>query len=473
MKSVATALLFVAALAASHAQPDFHRYFVDRTMRVDYFHSGTKDTDQYALDRVYGEGTWPGSLVNLIDTLNRGESLARVYDLRTGVLLYSRGFSTVFGEWQTTDEAVRGLRKTISETVRFPFPKQPVQLTLSKRDKYSVFHELFSIVIDPNDPTQVVTENRSANAEVLPLMDNGDPHKKVDIVIVGDGYAADDIAKFKADAKHFNDVMFGTSPFKERKADFNVHAVCLPSAESGIDIPDKNVWKNTPLGTMYNTFGSARYVLTEANREMRDALSQVPYDFVCILINDSRYGGGGIYQLYTTTYTIEKNKGQEWQRDYVYVHEFGHSFGGLGDEYYSSSTGYNEFYPEGVEPWEPNVTRLLQAPAVKWSAMASKDLALPTDWGKSAYDSIGTQLSRLDRLAEDYYSKRDPLKKKQEAILTNAALRGKVGAFEGAGYVSTGMYRPSLDCRMFSLSLVDFDPVCRAAIEQQIDFYAK
>ena len=469
-----TCFLFFAFLftAEASAQVDFGRYFTDRTMRVDYFHTGAKDKDQYSLDKVYAEGPWPGSTTNLVDTLNLGEFLARVYDLKSGMLLYSRGFSALFNEWQTTDEALRGAWKTVSETVRFPFPKRPVQFTISRRDKYSVFHELFSAAIDPNDPTQVVTEKRAPAAEILTLMDNGDIHKKVDILILGDGYTSDDMEKFKKDAKHFNDVMFATSPFKERAKDFNVRAVCAASLESGIDVPDKNVWKNTALGTMYNTFGSARYVLTEANRELRDIAGAAPYDFITILLNDSRYGGGGIYQLYTTTYTIEKNDGQEWQRDYVYVHEFGHSFGGLGDEYYSSSTGYNDFYPAGVEPWEPNVTRLLNGD-LKWQSAVSPGLAIPTDWGKAAYDTLGAELGKLDRLAKDYYGKRDPIRKKQQEIIKNPQLIGKVGAFEGAGYMPNGLYRPSLDCRMFSLSLVDFDPVCRAAIERQIDFYSR
>ena len=346
-------------------------------------------------------------------------------------------------------------------------------MTLSRRDRFLVFQEVFSTVIDPNDPTVVIAERQHPPFGVHTLMDNGDMHWKVDILILGDGYAAGEIEKFKKDAKHFNDVMFATSPFKERSDDFNVRALCVVSPESGIDVPDRNVWKNTALGTMYNTFGSARYVLTESNRDLRDIAAAAPYDFLCILINDERYGGGGIYQLYTTTYVNETHAGQEWQRDYVYVHEFGHSFGGLGDEYYSSSTGYDEFYPAGVEPWEPNVTRLMHAPDVKWRAQLTPGTAVPTDWGKKEYDGLREEMGKLDRLADDYYQKRDPIMKRSADILKNPDLLGKIGAFEGAGYVSEGMYRPSLDCRMFSLSLVDFCGVCRAAIERQIDFYAR
>ncbi len=470
-KTVLT-LIVLLPLGSMQAQVDFNRYFHDKTMRVDYHHVGTKGEEIFTLDKVFQEGPWPGSMVNLIDTLNLGEFLLRVYDLHSGVLLYSRGYCTVFNEWQATAEAGRGVWKTFSESVRFPFPKRKVQMTLSRRNKLLYFEEKFTTVIDPSDPTLVIARQQHPAFEVHTLMEHGDIHQKVDIVIVGDGYAEDEIDKFKEDAEHFNDVMFATSPFKERKEDFNVRAVCAVSGESGIDLPDKNAWRNNALDCNYNTFGSPRYILTEDNRALRDIIAAVPYDFVCILINDSRYGGGGIYQLYTTTYTIELHDDQAWQRDYVYVHEFGHHFGGLGDEYYSSATGYDEFYPEGVEPWEPNVTRMMDPENIKWEADLTEGLSLPTEWGKAEYDKLRMQLGTLDRLADDYYEKRAPIFEKQKKIINNPELRGKVGAFEGAGYISDGMYRPSLDCRMFSLSLTDFCPVCRSAIERQIDFYA-
>jgi len=279
--------------------------------------------------------------------------------------------------------------------------------------------------------------------------------------------------KFHRDAKHMSEVLLGTSPFKERKSDFNVWMIDVESRESGIDVPDKNVWKDNALGTTYNTFGSARYVLTEENRTIRDIAAAAPYDAIAILLNDSRYGGGGIYNLYETTYTGELVKGQEWQSDYMFVHEFGHSFGGLGDEYYTSQVSYNDFYMKGVEPWEPNLTALNDPNTLKWKELVARDTPLPTPWGKAQYDSLESIRAKLDRLAPDYYQKREPILQAEKAIVENPALVGRVGAFEGAGYVSKGIYRPALDCRMFSLSLVGFDPVCRAAIERMIDYYTR
>ncbi len=387
----------------------YEKMFTGKTMRVDYYHTGTRGEETLSLDQVVVEGDWPGSRRNLVDTLNFGEFMVRVYDRATNALIYSRGFSSMFNEWQTTDEALAGVHRTFSETVRFPFPKRQIQITISRRDKKMVFHEVFSAAIDPNDPTQVNTEKRPQPYKVATVMKNGDPAEKVDIAILGDGYTKAEMEKFRKDAKHFNDVMFGTHPFSGRKKDFNVWAVEVESSESGIDVPDRNVWKNNALGTMYNTFGSARYILTTENRTLRDAAAAAPYDFLCVLVNDTRYGGGGIFNLYATTYTREVVKGQEWQMDYVYVHEFGHSFAGLGDEYYSSSTAYNDFYLPGVEPWEPNVTALVDKKNVKWKELQTAGVDLPTPWEKARYDSIEALRGKLDRLAPDYYEKREPL----------------------------------------------------------------
>lgn len=474
---LAVLVLFVCATLAfssrSWSGMTFDRFFVDKTMRVDYYQTGTKDLQTLSLDRIYEEGIWPGSKINLIDTLNRGEYLVRVFDVATTALIYSRGYSSIFHEWQTTDEAAFGVYRTFHETVRLPYPKRKVHLTISKRDKALAFREIFSTVINPESPVEVNREKRTPPFKIVPLMINGPSSEKADFVILGDGYRKEDVEKFRKDAKHFNDVMFSTSPFKERKKDFNVWTIEVISQDEGIDKPDKNIWKSTALGTSYNTFGSARYILTEENRMLRDVAAAAPYDFVTILVNDDRYGGGGIYNLYTTCYTKTDVPGKEWQMDYVYVHEVGHSFAGLADEYYTSQISYIDFYPKGVEPWEPNVTRLLDPKNLKWSRFVQPDTPIPTPWEKAEYDSLGRERMKLDRLAADYYEKREPLYRREQEILKTTLYAGKVGAFEGAGYLPEGMYRPSADCRMFSLSLVGFDPVCRQAIEQVIDFYSR
>jgi hypothetical protein len=461
-------LLALCVASAATAGDLFDRYFTPGTLRVDYYHTGTKGAETISLDGAVQEGTWAGSRTNLVDTLNLGEYLVRVYDRATNVLLYSRGFSSMFNEWQTTDEAGAGVYRTFHESVRCPMPRGAVQVSLSRRDRRMQFHEVFATVIEPG---QVVREKRPAPFAVTPIMENGPAATSVDLVLLGDGYTEADLPKLRNDARHFTEAMFATKPFSAHRREFNVRLVESVSAESGIDVPDKNVWKKTALATRYNTFGSARYVLTEDNRAVRDAAALAPYDFICILVNDERYGGGGIFQQYTTTYTGEPKAGEEWREDYVYVHEFGHAFGGLGDEYYSSSTAYNEFYPAGVEPWEPNVTALGDKANLKWTRLTTAGTAVPTPWEKATYDSLEAVRGTLDRLAPDYYQKQRPLYQASMDLLKTSRFAGQVGAFEGAGYASKGLYRPAIDCRMFSLSLIDFDPVCGAAIETMIDFY--
>jgi hypothetical protein len=468
---VATLLLLVNPASTGTLQYD--KFFLDKTMRVDFFHTGTKGQEFFGLDKTYLDGEWSGNKSNLIDNINFGEYMVKVFDLVTNELIFSSGYSTLFNEWQTTDEPGTGIYKTFHESIRLPFPKQKIQLTISRRDKQMVFKEVFSTVIDPCSKIGVSSRHATYDFKITKLMNNGPSTKKVDILIVGDGYRKEDIPKFLADAKHFNDAMFNTEPFKSRKKDFNVWTIEVISADSGIDKPDLGVYKNNALGTMYNFFGSTRYILTEENKTLRDIAAAVPYDFINILVNDNRYGGGGIYNLYTTTYTIGDVPGKDWQMEYVYVHEFGHSFGGLADEYYSSQVSYTDFYTKGVEPWEPNVTSVTSRENLKWKNFLTVDTPIPTPWEKTQYDSLEKERGKLDRLAPDYYQKREPLITQAQAILKNTKYARKVGAFEGAGYISQGLFRPASDCRMFTLSLVDFDPVCRTSIEKVIDFYTK
>ncbi len=472
--TVCCALLLIAQLlpftTAYSQQVRFNDFFTDKTLRVDYFHTGMKGSETISLDATYEEGAWPGSKINLLDTLNLGEYLVRVYDVTTTTMIYSRGYSTIFNEWMTTDESEKMFR-TFHESVRFPMPKRQVQMTISHRDRQMVFHEIFSTLIDPLTYREVSKENHTPDYKMVPLIQNGPSDKKVDIVIVGDGYTKKDMDKFRKDCKHFTDQLFSTHPFKERKNDFNVWTIEVESPESGIDRPDSNVWRHNPLGTSYDVFKTPRYVLTTDNRNVRDIVSAAPYDFIHILVNDNRYGGGGIFNLYATCFTKTDKEGMEWQMDYVYVHEFGHSFGGLGDEYYASQVAYNDFYPKGVEPWEPNITALNDPKNLKWNNLVSKGTELPTPWAKHLYDSLGKERGKLNRLAADYYEKRKPLYDAETQIRQDPKFAGVVGAFQGAGYASEGFYRPAIDCRMFSLSLIDFDPVCSAAIERMIDFY--
>lgn len=463
------ALLFL--LTTANAGVMYEKFFRDSTCRVDYYHTGTATEEFVSLDQVYEEGAWPGSRIQLVDDLNLGHYLLRVYDKDSGHLIFSRGYSTVFGEWQTIDEAKNGVYRTMHETVRFPFPRQTVKIAIFRRTETNAWKKIFATEIDP-ESRFVNREKPYAPYTAGTLINNGSPSQKIDLLILGDGYTAEEQAKFEADVNRYTNSLFSTEPFKSRKSQFNVRMINAISPESGIDQPRKNIWKNNILGTSYNSFDSPRYVLTLENRLLRDIAALVPYDHMMILVNSPRYGGGGIFNWYGTCYTGNEEGDPEWWSDYVFVHEFGHHFAGLADEYYTSSVSYDEFYPQGVEPWEPNITRLLTGKTVKWQSLVNL-AEIPSPWEKGRYDSLSTVYQSLDKEAPDYRQKSAPIKGQMDDILANPQLKGKVGAFEGAGYSATGIYRPSLDCRMFSKSLADFCPVCRGAIEKVIDFHTK
>jgi hypothetical protein len=435
MRRLSLALLLAAfaartLTAAGHAAPagGFERYFTAKTMRIDLCHTGTAQSETYSLDEVREEPYWAGNPRNLIDTLNLGTEILRVFDLETNEMIYSRGFCSLFDEWKTTDEAIAGFPRTFSESIIIPFPKGRVQVRIDARDRMNVFRPVYGLVVDPSD-YHVNTEHRDAAFRVRELIDSGPPANKVDIVVLGDGYNANEMHKLRADADRLIGVLFGVEPFKSRKRDFNVRLVETISAESFVDEPRERRYRDNLLGLSFNAFDIPRYMLTFDNKAVRDAAGNAPYDIVIIIANAKRYGGGGIYNLYSDASVDNEFSG------YVFTHEFGHAFAGLGDEYYSSEVAYNDLYPKGMEPWEPNITALLDTTRIKWRDLITPGTPIPTP-----ADSLHA---------------------------------GVVGAFEGAGYSAKGLYRPCLDCIMFSKKLGPFCPVCRRAIERVIDSYTK
>jgi len=460
--SFAALLLGVITAVAHAAQP--------ATVRLDYAHSGNALNESYAIERVVIEPLpWPGNLSRNMDDTNRGNNRLEVVDARTGELLYSRGFSTVFGEWRSTEEAGR-ISRSFQESVRFPQFAQPVRVRILKRDERNAFSVAWSIDVDPN-AQDVVRQQPPALARPIPIQVSGPSPDKVDLLILGDGYTQKEMKKFEANARRLSQHLFSVSPFRERARDFNVWAMAVPAEKSGISRPSTGVHNPSALGTRYDIFGSERYVLTLDNRALREIAQHAPYEFIEILVNNETYGGGGIFGQFSTAAASN-----DWA-NYLFVHEFGHHFAGLADEYYTSPVAYAAASGR-PEPWEPNATALRDPSKLKWKRHVKEGTPLPTPWPKEQYEeaSRAYQKKRAALRAENRPESemnalfREDLKQ-TNALFAQQPHRHTIGAFEGANYEASGYYRPAMQCLMFDRS-ESFCPVCQDGISDIIDLYA-
>ena len=455
-------LLSVLTLASCvYAQPG--------TMRLDYFHTGNSTQEIFSVDRVVVEPLpWSGNPSKLLDETILGAYFFEVHDQSDGRLLYSRGFGSIFGEWVTTNEA-KTINRTLSESLRFPAPSAPVKIVVKKRDNGNL-REVWSTNIDPKD-TFIDTSRPPPPGPLLTIQKTGDPATRVDLLILGDGYTAAERPKFERDARRFTEILFSTSPFREHRPKFNVWGLCPAAEESGVSRPSGGVHHRSPLGTTYDTFDTERYVLTTDNRSLRDVASFAPYEFIEILVNGKTYGGGGIFNLYATVAADS-----EWS-SYVFVHEFGHHFAGLADEYYTSQVAYAPA-TRRFEPWEPNVTALLDPTNLKWKDLVTPGTPVPTPWRKQDFENYERELQDQRRKIREQNrpeSEMDALfreeRRKEDELLGADKYARNVGAFEGANYEAHGYYRPQENCIMFTRH-DSFCAVCRRAIERIIAMYA-
>jgi hypothetical protein len=463
---VASIAALALALAAASADAADNR----GTLRLDYFHTGGQGLEIFAVDRVYVEPLpWPGHPGRTIDS---GEPGVYRYEVRDAGsrLLYARGFASIFGEWITTAEAATSHR-TFHESLRFPVPDGPVQVTVLRRGADQSFTRVWQATIDPADT--FVVRAPPPRQTLVAVEQHGEPADKVDVLLIGDGYTAAECgAKFGPDARRMADALFSHEPFASRRNDFNVWGLCPPAAESGVARPSNGTQRRTPVGAAYDAFGSERYVLTLDNRELRDVAAWAPYEFIAILANAKTYGGGGIYGTYATV-AVDS----DWA-DYLFVHEFGHHFAGLADEYYTSPVAYQP--AAGVaEPWEPNVTAMLDGRPLKWRELVEHETPLPTPWPKAEFEARQRdfQARRKQIRAENRpEGEMSALFREEQAYTTRlfASQRHvrRVGAFQGANYDAAAYFRPQLDCVMFTRDTVPFCRVCQRALEQVIDLYA-
>ena len=474
----------------SNEKIDFDYYFIDQTMRIDYFHIGDAEEEVFTIDHIYQQGIWAGNPDNLIDSFINGRYFIKIYDTAANRLIFSKGYDSYFGEYKTTEPAKKGVKRAFHESTLIPYPRKPILFVIEVRDKKNILHPSFIREIDPDD-YHIIRELPQRGDKVYEMVKSGNPHKKVDLVLIGEGYTAKDKGKFKKDLKKYTDVFFNTEPYKSNKDKFNVYGIFSTSLESGVDEPRQKSYKNSALGASFNALDTPRYLLTEDNKTLRDIAAQTPYDAVYIMVNSERYGGGGIYNFFGI---FTANEGQ-WN-EHVFLHEFGHSFAGLADEYYTSNVAYDEFYPKGAEPTEPNITALMDPDNLKWKDLVTPGIDIPTEWAKDEFDSLNMAVlsirremsERLKQMRKEGASEKEIGEVKQQFddqvektrskvtkfILEHPA-RCKIGAFEGAGYKSTGLYRPTLNSIMHVFNNEDkyFYKVNEQAIINRIKYYSE
>ncbi|MCU0304290.1 MAG: IgA Peptidase M64 [Thermoanaerobaculales bacterium] len=483
-----TAVLAIAAAAIAMAgsAADFADHFEDATLRLDLFQYGDSSTEGMAVDRLIRQGTWAGPVADLVDPLPYGRYIVRLTDPDSGQVLVVTRFDSLFGEYRTTAPAAAGIARVFHETVLLPYPSHPVRLSVAVDPGTGAETPLLETVVDPA-AVGIAVEPPRAGTIVVDASIAGDPHDCLDIVIVGEGYTADLVDLFRADLARFAALLLEQRPYADWRHRINLRGVVLPSDEAGCDEPTRGLWRSTSVGASFNTLGSPRYLLTEANRDLRDIAASVPYDTLIVMVNHARYGGGGIYNRGCTFTAHGAFAG------YLLLHELGHSFGGLADEYYTSSTAYENLHPPDLEPVQPNITAAPDRAALKWGDLVALETPLPTPWPKERFDTadlayqeqrreldetiawatragaLGIELDALADAAEQHAQRRVA---EVDAFVEASGLAGTVGAFEGAGYLSTGLYRPAVDCLMFSRGVKPLCDVCRRAVERRIRFFA-
>ena len=420
-----TAFIFIFLSASLMAQIQFDSFFTDKTLRFDFMFAGNSTTTVVYPSGMKEEPYFGGSKTQLTDPFGYGNFKYELYDVASNTLIYSRGFCSLYQEWQTTAEA-KNMDRSFYEVATMPFPKNKARFVLNIRERNGNFSKLYETEIDPSD--YFIRKEKPVNASFTKIYDGGDPATAVDLAFVAEGYTAEEMGKFRNDVKRMADALFAEPAFSASKDKFNIWAVEAVSDESGTDVPGERSYVSTALNSSFYTFDLDRYLTTQDIKSVNDYAAVVPHDNIIVLINSPQYGGGGVYNYYSGT-TVDHPVSLM-----VFVHEFGHGFAGLADEYYSSEVAYEEFYPLNVEPWEPNITTRVDFDS-KWKKMISGETPVPTP-------------------PEEKY-------------------RNVTGLFEGGGYSAKGIFRPEYDCRMKSNNTKGYCSVCSDAVKRMIEFYIK
>ena len=433
-------LIAVLSLSVEMSAQDFSEWFEDNTLRLDYVFAGDSAKAEIFFEQAFKQQQWAGRKNRLSEMYQSGNGQVRVYEQGTDHVLYCNSFSTLFQEWQATEEATK-VKKCFETSYLVPFPKKVVDVCITLTDFHNQVTAELRHTIDPNDIL------------IRPIGENGIPYQYIwrggditsciDLAFVAEGYTAEQMDKFYKDVERAVDALFSFEPFTSLINRFNVVAVASPSTDSGPCIPHKGEWKRSAVNSHYDTFYSDRYLMTTDMHRIYDVLSGVPFENIFVLVNSSLYGGGGIYNQVTVAPSDHSTFRE------VVVHEFGHGFAGLADEYFYDDQ-YTTMYPADAEPWEKNLTTLVDFKS-KWADLVPKKTPIPTPPDPTVPNY------RTAKTAKD-------LKKINDATQV-------VGVFEGGGYQSKGVYRPAQECRMKINEVKDFCPVCNRVIREITDFY--
>ena len=431
------------AVGAGLRARDFDRDFENATLRLDYVFCGDHAHQAIYFQQALRTSEWAGRRSDLAKPLLEGNGQIRVPDPETGECLYANSFSTLFQEWQVEEEATR-VQKAFENCFQVPFPKHPVDIEIFLMDTHrnrssSLKHHI--------DPTDILIRKVADNGFSSSVVWQGGPlDETIDIVVVSEGYGVSEKAKFYADAEHVATALFRHEPFASLRNKFTIRAVFAPSQDSGASVPRRGDWKRTVVDSHFDTFYSNRYLTTSAQQKVYDLIGTVPFEHIVVMVNTAIYGGGGIYN----SLTIMNSDHPTFNA--VMVHEFGHAFGGLADEY-AYGDQVESPYPADTEPWEPNITTLHDF-ASKWQDMLPKGTLIPTP------------LDDLDK--QDVRRIWNTFTPEQKELLNL-----KIGVYEGAGYQSKGVFRPVQECRMRINECEEFCPVCTRAIIRMIDYYTR
>jgi len=423
MKKFAGLLFLLSIFCSSLFCQNYNDYFIDKACRIDFHFCGNVSTTNAYLDKIIQEPFWGGRRMHLTNDMNLGQYRFQVLDSISNKLIYTDGFSTLYYEWQSTPEALL-VSKSFEQSVQFPYPQKSVKVIIEKRLDFKRWEKLIQFGFSPFD--KLIRKTKQENVPVKIICKTASPEKAIDIAVIAEGYTINQRTKFFRDARHLAENLFTHEPFKKYKSRINIYAIAAISADTGVSKPQDSNWRNSALGSHYFTFYSDRYLTTLNVFKVRDYASLVPYDAIYILANTKIYGGGGIYNFYALASADSKRAQTE-----VTVHEFGHSFAGLADEYFYDHDALNGMYDIKTEPWEPNITTLVDFDA-KWKSGLPVNTPIPT-----------------------------PLTDENKT---------KIGVFEGGGYLSKGIYRPFFDCRMRTNTAKGFCPVCEKAVEKRILF---